>query len=232
MNNHSRIYALIFVAISFLSFLTPPYTIYGDFKTIKMQGYADNTLQYTFYNSLVKLYPEAVDPRMVFKSTNVGAVSVNMQQLKYNKNIKSYLDSTERTKVEGVVWSVGQNPVFNGFTYNCSMNYPNFTNIQGIPDTINKHGNFEINFTGVQNSDFVEFIFDDFSVHIEVPWYRKVNTLTNNSLVIPGENFSSITVQKGFVRLVFTKRKDTLINEKMFRFENRLMLVKPVVVLN
>jgi hypothetical protein len=84
----------------------------------------------------------------------------------------------------------------------------------------------------VQTADFVEFIFDDFTFHIQVPWYRKINISANTTIVIPGENFSTITTPTGFVRLVFTKGLDTILNEKKFRFEKRLIVVKPVVIIN
>lgn len=223
--------SLALVATLFLSFLSPPVTIFGDFKSIKMVTYNKNVAQSTFFNGLVKLYPQAVESKMMFKATKLGNVSLNNKQLKYQNNMKAYIDSIERVNDEGVVWSVSTSSVFSAFTYSCPINYPQFIDVQNIPDTISRSGNYIINLTGVQNADFAEFIFDDLTFHVQVPWYRKVNA-SNGSIIIPGSNFNSITAQYGLVRLVFTKGEDKLIDGKLFRFENRLMLVKPVVIVN
>ena len=223
---------LTLITLSLFSFLNPPTKIFGDFKIIKMQTYKNNALQSTFFNGLVKLYPEAMDPRFVFKADNIAHVSLNNKPLKYQTNIKSYNDSIERLVDEGSTWAVSTNNVFSSFTYSCSINYPIFNSIQNIPDTIRKSENYSIDIGGVQNADFVEFIFDDLIFHPQVPWYRKINTSINNVIVIPGSAFNEITSQNGFVRLVFTKGEDKMIDGKNFRFENRLMLVKPVLIIN
>jgi len=91
---------------------------------------------------------------------------------------------------------------------------------------------FLVHLTDLQNSDFVEFILDDNVFHTEVPWYRKTNTIPNRVLEIPGHNFNNITVQQAFIRLVFTKAEDISISGKNFHFENKLIIVKPVVIVN
>jgi len=222
-------------ATFFFSFFPPNdrVTFYGDFKSIKMETYFRNILQSTFYNGFVKLYPLEVDERMPFKALNLGIVKINNKTLKYQPNIKAYIDSIERKTDEGVLWSVSSNSVFAAFTQSCSANYPVFNGIQNIPDTISKTRSYVIHLNGLQNSDFVEFVLDDNVFHPSVPWYRKMRTTPQNSvLTIPGHNFNAITVQQAFVRLVFTKAEDVIIAGKKFHFENRLMMVKSVVIIN
>jgi hypothetical protein len=232
MSNKIKSIYYVFIIISLLSFRPSSTTIYGDFKSIKMVGYGNNEIMYTFYNSLVKLYPEATDANMMFKASRIGSVNMNSKPLKYQNNIKAYLDSTERMDDGRAIWSVSSNSVFSAFTFSCPLDYPTFTTVENIPDTIKRSSNYIINIGNVQNADFVEFIFDDFTFHNPVPWYRKINVSANTTIVIPGVNFSTITTQTGFVRLAFTKGLDTILNEKKFRFEKRLIVVKPVVIIN
>lgn len=206
-------------------------TIWGDFKAIKMETFLNNTSQSTFYYGMVKLFPLAVTEREPFRAIQTGDVKFNNKFLKYNMLMKNYTDTIERKTDEGIVWAVSNSTVISNFTNTSTFSYPIFTNISAIPDTIRKSSMYIINITGKSNCDFVEFILDDNQVHGAVPWYRKVNA-TSNSIAISGSNFSSITVQSAFVRLVFTKKEYKIINNKRFSFENRYMIVKPVVIVN
>lgn len=155
-----------------------------------------------------------------------------LTELKYNPFVKMYVDSIAAKTNEGVKWSVDTNALYPGFTHTSTQGYPTFSAIGAIPDTLYRSQNYVINVSNAQNADFVEFIFDDLDFHPQVPWYRKLNLSQGSILSIPGSDFSLINKSNGLVKLVFTKSELKTINGKMFQFENRLMLVKSVVLIH
>jgi hypothetical protein len=209
----------------------------GEFRITKVLTFSSSgTPETTYYEGMAFLYGSHVSVFSPWLASNSGSVKLNNVPLYYNSPVKAYMDSSYRKNLtlEDIKWELSGSSNLPDFVVDIDSVMPGNPSLQVLPPTINKSSNVVVNLHNLVNTDCVEFMIEDNLPHVVLPWYRKIYCNGPHlNIVIPKSNLNDLTVtQNAVLRMIFTKTTTRTINGKNFKFENRVMIVKPLTINN
>lgn len=217
--------------VLFSSWLSNPLKFSGVFKSTEIRYYVDTNILINNIQGMAHIFIGSGSNTFDFlKLKKSGDVYYNNQKLSFNNPARSYFDSIGYKNSGPVVWNLTNSDSLPSFTFTTSVGYPNIQNNLNLPNIISRSANLCINISNTSNYDKVEFFLTPNQISLFSPWNKSHGTASSINV-----NKSELCfLQNGLCRLnmIFTKYQDAVLNNKKFRFENRVSIIKIVNITN
>lgn len=221
---------IIAVSASILTSFAPPetgvkYSAY--FLANNIRIYEKTTLAINYYHAqafIVRKTGESLNP---FYGNESGSVAFNNSALYYNGHARGYFDTIIRNDAT-IKWDHSSSDQLASFQHISTSAYPVLDNVSGIPDELRLNEDLIVSLENASGYDEVEFTIEDAEFHASRPWYRRIPATA--TLVIPKSNLSGLVGPYVRMRVTLIKNETSIVEGKVLKFENRLVIVKKAEV--
>lgn len=203
---------------------TQTVTLYNGFFPLEkyeqwVDGVTDGSAS---YNCKMQLYSNAVADYSIWQASNLGNITVNGNELKYNSIIKIYIDTTVNPNYSASRIISLNSVTLPTFTTNVGISFPSYNSINAsqINDTIFLNSNFNVSLNGINNYDLVSAQVTTIPDVTTGPIVAKNNISPTNQIVFSPNDLSVFQAgQQLYLRLVLKKYTTQTSNNKNYRIE-------------